>query len=45
MFDPIADWSAKSQSTVEGEALTSGHYLAEEVPQLVLARLKAFLAG
>ena len=41
MFDPLADWQEKSASSVTGEALKAGHFLAEQVPELVLERLPA----
>ena len=45
LFDPIVDWQAKSASTVVGKALPSGHFMPEEIPDLVLAELEPFLAG
>lgn len=44
LFDPIADWQAVA-TDVRGRALSSGHYLAEEIPQETLAELLPFLAA
>jgi haloacetate dehalogenase len=44
LFKPIADWNAVA-TDVRGKALPSGHYIAEEVPDLLLAELLPFLAG
>jgi haloacetate dehalogenase len=43
-FDCLSLWRARA-SDVSGEALPGGHYLAEEVPDLVAARLAAFMTG
>lgn len=42
-FDPLAVWRAWADD-VRGKALPAGHYLAEEVPELVNTELLAFLA-
>lgn len=41
-FDPLALWRAAAYD-VRGAALPGGHYLAEELPQMVIAELDAFL--
>lgn len=41
-FDPLALWRLRAQD-VRGHALPGGHYLAEEVPDLVAAEFAAFL--
>jgi haloacetate dehalogenase len=41
LFDPIALWKQRAKD-VRGEALPSGHYLAEEVPEQTAERLLAF---
>ena len=41
-FDPLALWRQRAQD-VRGHALPGGHYLAEEVPDLVAAEFTAFL--
>jgi haloacetate dehalogenase len=40
--DPLAVWRGKA-SDVRGGALPGGHFLAEEVPQDMLAALSSFL--
>jgi len=42
-FDMLSIWRQRAQ-TVTGEGLPSGHYLAEEVPDATVTRLRAFLA-
>jgi haloacetate dehalogenase len=41
-FKPIADWQEKSALPVTGGALPSGHYIAEQVPELLRAQVRAF---
>lgn len=41
-FDPLAEWRQVANQ-VSGRALPGGHYLAEEVPDLVLEEALAFL--
>jgi len=41
LFDPIAEWKKRADD-VRGEALPTAHYLAEEAPELVTARLLEF---
>ena len=43
LFKPIEDWRAVA-TDVRGKPLPSGHYIAEEVPDLLLAELLPFLA-
>lgn len=40
-FDALALWRERAE-TVEGEALPGGHYLAEEIPEVVADRLVEF---
>jgi len=40
-FDPLADWRSVAVD-VRGQALPSGHYLAEEVPEETLRELRRF---
>ena len=42
-FDPLMEWREVARS-VEGKALPAGHYIAEEVPQLLLDEVLPFLA-
>ncbi len=44
LFKPLDDWRAVA-TDVRGKALPSGHYIAEEVPELLLAELLPFLSG
>lgn len=41
-FDPLAEWR-KVAGNVRGKPLPAGHYLAEEVPELLLEEVLAFL--
>jgi len=42
-YAPLEVWRGYADSTIEGGAVASGHYLAEEAPEEVLARLGPFL--
>ena len=42
MFDPIVDWGSVA-TNVQGSAVRSGHYLAEEAPDITLREMLAFL--
>lgn len=41
-FDPLKEWREVARS-VSGKALPAGHYIAEEVPQLLMEETLAFL--
>jgi haloacetate dehalogenase len=41
-FTPIADWHAVSNGEVTGRAVACGHYIPEELPELVIQEAKAF---
>ena len=41
-FTPIADWQAVSNGEVSGRAVECGHYIPEELPELVIQEAKAF---
>jgi haloacetate dehalogenase len=41
-FDPLKEWQQVAKN-VSGQALPAGHYIAEEVPELLLAEALAFL--
>ena len=41
-FDPLAEWQ-KVATDVRGQALSCGHYIGEEVPQLLLEHVLPFL--
>jgi haloacetate dehalogenase len=42
LFTPIADWQAKASATVTGRALPCGHYIPEELPELLTAEIIEF---
>jgi haloacetate dehalogenase len=42
LFDPLADWRARCSARVDGRALPCGHYVAEEVPDLLCEQIEAF---
>jgi len=43
MFKPLRDWREVA-ANVQGRALDCGHFLPEEAPAAVLAKLRRFLA-
>ncbi len=43
-YDPLAIWRGYCSADVTGGAVDSGHYLAEEAPEEVLAHLRGFLS-
>ena len=43
-YDPVAIWQRYCAAEVTGRALASGHYLAEEAPEAVLAAFESFFA-
>ena len=43
-FDPLAIWRQYA-TTVEGEAIDCGHFLPEEAPEAVAARMVAFFGA
>ena len=43
-FQPLAEWRRVARD-VNGEALPCGHYIAEEAPMALLARIVPFFAG
>jgi haloacetate dehalogenase len=42
LFAPVADWQAVSNSAVTGRAVPSGHYIPEEIPEVLLQEMFAF---
>ena len=42
-YDALAIWRAYANQSVAGHAINSGHYLAEEAPQEVIAAVEQFL--
>jgi len=41
-YDPLAEWRKVSDGVVSGEAVESGHYVAEEVPDVVVKQALDF---
>jgi haloacetate dehalogenase len=41
-FDCLGEWRAVSEGNVTGEAVESGHYIAEQVPDVLLRHIKEF---
>jgi haloacetate dehalogenase len=41
-FDALKDWQVVSDGVVDGEAVDSGHYVAEDVPEVLLKHCKEF---
>ena len=44
MFDPIADWRAKSAAEVTGIALDCGHFIPEQKPDALLTEMLGFFS-
>ncbi|OWP02928.1 hypothetical protein B2J93_3508 [Marssonina coronariae] len=44
-FDCLGEWRAVSEGSVSGEAVESGHYIAEENPGALLEHVGEFLGG
>jgi haloacetate dehalogenase len=45
LFTPLADWRAKSSGEVTGRPLPTGHYVAEEAPDLLSREITDFFAA
>lgn len=45
LFDPLPLWQAQCAQPVQGQALDCGHYMAEELPDEVAARIAAFVTS
>jgi haloacetate dehalogenase len=43
-FTPIADWQDKAALPVSGRAMPSGHYIAEQLPELLSTEIQEFFA-
>lgn len=41
-FDCLAEWRAVCENEVSGEAVDSGHYIAEEVPDVLMKHVREF---
>jgi haloacetate dehalogenase len=44
-FDCLAEWRAVTEGAVSGEAVGSGHYIAEQVPDVLLRHIQEFFAN
>ncbi|RZI41588.1 alpha/beta hydrolase [Herbaspirillum sp. HC18] len=42
LFNPLEDWQAKCEQPVNGKALPAGHFIPEQVPDLLLADMLDF---
>lgn len=42
-FDALEDWRAVSNAMVVGESVNAGHYIPEEVPEILLEQIGRFL--
>lgn len=45
LFKPMQDWQAKCALPVTGKALPAGHFIPDQVPELLLQEMQAFFAG
>ena len=41
-FDCLAEWRSVSDAEVTGESVPAGHYIAEEIPEVVLKHVREF---
>jgi haloacetate dehalogenase len=42
LFSPIEDWQAKAKGKVTGRALQSGHFIPDQVPEVLLEEMLGF---
>lgn len=42
LYAPIADWQARARGPVTGATTRSGHYIPEEVPDVLVEHMRAF---
>ena len=45
LFQPLEDWQEKCEKAVTGKALPAGHFIAEQVPDLLLADMLEFFGS
>jgi haloacetate dehalogenase len=45
LYTPLADWQEKAALPVSGQALPCGHYIAEQVPELLVAQMLEFFGA
>jgi haloacetate dehalogenase len=43
-FRPLEDWQAVSLAEVSGKAVACGHYIPEEMPDLVIQEAQSFFS-
>jgi haloacetate dehalogenase len=43
MFKPLELWQAQCAGKMTGQAVPSGHFIPEELPDLTVERLRAFM--
>jgi hypothetical protein len=39
---PVADWQARARGPVTGATTPTGHYIAEEAPDLLIGHMRSF---
>lgn len=44
LFHPIADWQAKCEKPVTGKAVPAGHFIPDQVPEMLLPEMLAFFS-
>jgi len=44
LFTPLADWREKCRASVTGRPVPGGHYIPEELPELLAAEIETFCA-
>jgi haloacetate dehalogenase len=44
-YDPLAIWRSYCAGGISGRGIDTGHYLAEEAPEIVVSELRAFFAA
>jgi haloacetate dehalogenase len=42
LYTPLADWQEKARTLVTGRPLPTGHYIAEERPDLLADEIETF---
>ncbi len=45
MFDPLALWQAQCSAKVSGQALPSGHFIPEELPDATVSSIRSFFTA
>jgi haloacetate dehalogenase len=42
LFSPVEDWQAKATGKVTGRALQGGHFIPDQIPEVLLEEMLAF---